>query len=173
MILTAEKRATTNQLFLGDTGFLFFCLSLFCWALESCQNYFRILQLSKSFSLYVFVQHWPTCSTWSTCTLSHTTVPLKTTVHISHLHCICRSTASISALNVHDLYYTCSKWKMYFCFLRRICRSGGCPVGQIWRLWAMHWSWTTSRGRQLSHSAFHLNHEKLWLSSAANGCMCP
>lgn len=49
-----------------------------------------------------------------------------------------------------NLYWT---FYLNFCFLRRTCRSGGCPVGPTWRLWAMHWSWTTSRGRLLSISA--------------------
>lgn len=51
--------------------------------------------------------------------------------------------------------YTRLIWH-YFCFIRRTCHSGECPVGLISRLWATHWSWTTSRGRHPSHSALML-----------------
>lgn len=51
--------------------------------------------------------------------------------------------------------YTRLIWH-YFCFIRRTCHSGECPVGLISRLWATHWSWTTSRGHHPSHSALML-----------------
>lgn len=113
--------------------------------LSEYQNYSRILQFSNSFLLCFCTTQ---ANMLSTCTLSHN-VPLQTTAHISHLHCICRSTSRKPALSLHVYYYTCTKFKFDFCFFfRRTCPSGGCPVGPIWRLWAMHWSWTTSRGRQ-------------------------
>lgn len=50
------------------------------------------------------------------------------------------------------------------CVNRRTCLSGGCLVGLIWRLWAMHWRWTTSRGQQLPRSVLSISEWRLWTS---------
>lgn len=70
---------------------------------------------------------------------------------------------------IRAVFYFC----LTFVFFRRTCRSGGCPVALIWRLWAMHWSWITSRGGQPWRAA---PPRKLWkppeLLRGAGGWSC-
>lgn len=170
MILPAEKWATTNQLFLGDTGFLCFCLSLFCWTLESCQNV-RIISGFYSFMCNTgqHVLHDPhvLChiqspsqpqSIFHICTAFAGALP----VYLPWM-CVVRVCCITPVVHSNFIFVFSEEYAILEGVLSS--RSGGFEP-------------CTGAGLPLEGASCHILlstwiRRRLWLSSAANGCRCP
>lgn len=143
--LTAEKWATANQLTLHYAWFLQLLWYGFVFSWNCCfeifLDFFFLMLFYNVIQMYL-------------CTIA----PLQMGQYFTYALLLQKHWKLLKRYYLKFQCYTLYTrliWH-YFCFIRRTCHSGECPVGLISRLWATHWSWTTSRGRHPSHSTLML-----------------